>query len=230
MNSLVVLMPAALPPKRQHRDRPTFSRWRWAPEWPDSTVVAIADPSMLKAQALDGAWYVDPEADVIRAIADVVLTLAEERGIPREKIVFYGSSLGGFGALMAASTAKARAVAEVPQIALQNWFDVPVRAVETHLLDGMPLDEYTAIHPEQVHVWSRWMHEQYIPDHVIITNELDRSFQDCLELLGAARKSPLLRSGQQCELVVTAQCEGHEAAPREEISQRLHEALRRAGV
>lgn len=224
-DSMVVLMPAALPPMRADRLRPIFSRWKWAEEWPNSTVLAVADPSMRKAPELNGAWYIDPEADVIRAIADIAVQLATVRGISRERIVFYGSSLGGYGALMAASAARASAVAEVPQIAFKNWLPSAVAAVEKHILDGEPLADYTKKHAEQVHVWSRFVYEKHIPDFVILTNEKDRSYPDCLKVIGSLRKSALRRAGGTSDVVVMSETEGHVVLPRTQGAARVRAML-----
>ncbi|MFC0675711.1 hypothetical protein [Brachybacterium hainanense] len=144
--------------------------------------------------------------------------------MPARKVIFYGSSLGGFGALCGASAAAAHAVAEVPQIDVRNWFPGAVKKIEDHIIH-VPMDAYGARHPERVDVWSRFMVEASIPSFVILTNELDRSFQDQLSLIARVREHPRY-AGEDAELVVTARTRGHQVLAKQQAVELIRRTIR----
>lgn len=224
-DGMVVLMSNALVPGREDRRFPAFHRWSWAMSWPDSHVLAISDPALRGNPIPDGAWYLDAKHDTIHAVAEVVAAEAEQRGIPMDRVVFYGSSLGGFGALCAAAVTRSHAVVEVPQIDFQHWFPGAIKKVEEHVLHGSILD-LRAAHPERVDVWERFLHEGHIPSFTIVSNELDKSFQDQLELIGKVREHPLYEK-TRAELVITGLARGHQVLPKDEATAIVQEALDR---
>ncbi|WP_299302553.1 hypothetical protein [uncultured Brachybacterium sp.] len=223
--SMVVLMSNALVPGREDRRFPAFHRWSWATAWPESHVLAFADPALRKSTIPDGAWYLDAQRDSIRAIAEVVAAEAEQRRVPLDRVVFYGSSLGGFAALCAAAVTHSRAVVEVPQIDFRRWFPGAIKKVEEHVLHGSVGDLH-AVHPERVDVWERFLHEGHIPSFTIVTNELDKSFQEQLALIGQVREHPHYGK-TRAELVITAATQGHQVLAKDVATVLIREALDR---
>jgi pimeloyl-ACP methyl ester carboxylesterase len=176
-DQLLVLMPAAVSKDSPNR-HPAFSRWRWADRFPDTHIVAFADPSMGMSDELRGAWFLHPEIDVLEAIARRVRTLAKTVGA--RSVLIYGSSLGGFGALsIAALVPGAKALAEVPQLDFARWRPGAVADVERYLL-GVPLEEHRERHPHQVSVQSRFERAGRIPPYVIVTNVREDGFDEQL--------------------------------------------------
>lgn len=226
-DGMVVLMANALVPGREDRRFPAFHRWSWASSWPASLVLSVADPALRDNPVPDGAWYLDARHDTVHAIAETVAAEAEQRGIPLDRVVYYGSSLGGFGALCAAAVTRSHAVAEVPQIDFQHWFPGAIRKVEEHVLHG-PVAALRASHPERVDVWARFLHEGHIPSFIILTNEHDRSFEDQLGLIALVRDHALYRK-TRAELVITAATTGHQVLPKEVATRLVQEALDRSG-
>lgn len=215
--SMVVLMPAALASDRESNE-PVFHRWSWASAWPDSTVLAFADPTMQLHPQIAGAWYIHPEHDVIRAIVDCVSSVADSSGIDPSRIVFYGSSLGGFGALSAAALLPgARAVAEVPQVDVAHWIPSVVASIEQHVT-GVPLEEYRRTRPEQISIPARFEAASWIPGFTIITNLGELSLGDQMDLIEYSRSSGLPKGGPS-ELVITTALDGHKVFGVRELAR-----------
>ncbi|MGO0577038.1 alpha/beta hydrolase family protein [Ornithinimicrobium panacihumi] len=150
-----------------------------------------------------------PFHDVIAAVGQVCQELAERAGIASNRIVFYGSSLGGFSAIAAASQIEgARAVAEVPQIDVSDWFPRPVAALETKLL-GKPIDEFRQTHPERLNLKDRLVHAWRAPAIRLITNPEDRSYSEQVDFFTWLRNSQLPAAGPS-ELILTSDTSGHE--------------------
>lgn len=224
-DALIVLMANALVVGREDRRFPAFHRWSWATAWPNCTVLAIADPGLRRRPILDGAWYLDAEHDTIRAVAQLAQAEAEQRGIPPENLLFYGSSLGGYGAMAAASAAHGRALAEVPQIDVGKWFPGAIEKIETWIL-RQPITEFRKSYGERVDVWDRFLFERHIPPFTILTNEADRSFSDQLELINLVRGHALYRN-TQADLVISALTKGHRVQSKESITRLVAEEVAR---
>lgn len=215
-DSLLVLMPAALTPARPDREKLIASRFTWSSAWPNSEVIAVTDPALQESSRLNGAWFIHPKHDIIAAIAGLAADIASARGIPPHRILFYGSSLGGFGAIAAASVIDgARAVAEVPQIHFANWGRAAVTAVEQELL-GCSLEEFGQVHPERLSLPDRLLHSGRVPGILLITNPEETRLGEQLEFLRWIRKSDLPRSGP-VEMLSTDRVSGHAVLERDDI-------------
>lgn len=100
---LYVMMPSAIDRKRMIL--PVFSRWTWAMKGSfPGHVLCVADPTLELHQDLNLGWCLgtstQPATD---ELAQFIETFAAAKGIPKRKIVFWGSSAGGFAALAVAS-------------------------------------------------------------------------------------------------------------------------------
>lgn len=212
-DSMVVLMPAAISSAKRNKSLRHYARWSWNSSWPQSIVLAVADPAIMQSEHLLGAWYIHREHDVLAGISAAVASIASEAGISPDRIVFYGSSLGGFGALACAALLPgSRAVAEVPQTDFTNWIQGSVESVERYIL-GEPLSEFAKMQPEKIRIDKRFEMTGTIPPFVIITNRADRSFADQRELVRWCEDSSLRRLGEQ-KLVISDRVNGHRPLER----------------
>ena len=90
---------------RAKHSLPSFSRWAWAEQrmFPGH-VLCVADPTLELHEGLELGWYLGTaEHDASEELADLLRRFAERLGIPEGKIIFWGSSGGGFSALALAS-------------------------------------------------------------------------------------------------------------------------------
>lgn len=219
-DSMIVLMPSALPAAREDRARRSYARWSWHTAWPRSLVIAFADPALQLSKDLDGGWFIHPEHDVLATISKVASEIAEAAAIPPNRVIFYGSSLGGFGALSsAAHMPGARAVAEVPQINVGNWSVAAVTAIEDHILHR-PISAFEAEHPERIRIHDRFKYAGLVPPLRIISNQADSMIADQTELLAWCHSSVMPRLGEQI-LDLTQLVVGHKTLPRGEAIKRV---------
>lgn len=223
-DGLIVFMSNALVPGREDRSVPAFHRWSWAASFPESRVLVFADPGLRKSPIPDGAWYLDPEHDTLGAIGEIVTEVAKENGVSLADVVYYGSSLGGYGALCAAAVTGSRAIVEVPQIDVGNWFPGAIKKIEDYVL-GCSLDDLREKYPERVGVWERFLAQRCIPQFTILTNEADKCFDDQLALVGKVREDALGK-GVRADVVITAATKGHQVLPKDEVTRRIREVMR----
>lgn len=118
---LFVLLSGARDPNKH--PLPKFDRWKWASEFPGVTV-CISDPTLrLHDEKLRIGWYFGTsKCNYASRIASLVGLIASKLDIEQEKVLFYGSSAGGFGALSISSNLPgSTAVAINPQVLLENY-------------------------------------------------------------------------------------------------------------
>lgn len=211
---LIVLMPAAQPAPRDPAEKPRFFRWSWESSWPTDMVVSFADPALQASTELGGAWYIHAEYDFIQEIADIVAKIAEEHSIVSEDIIFYGSSLGGFGAISAAACIKgAKAVAEVPQIDFRNWIPGPKAMVEKYLTKE-PLESFYEKFPERISVIDRIKVNEIFPHTKILTNPTEYSLADQQDFAAWVNATV---NDARVEVIFTDLAQGHAPLNRENV-------------
>lgn len=106
----------------QTRKFPLFARWNYG-KILGAHVLAIDDPTLSLDKDLTISWYLGTqEENAIDGVVNIALRCAEAIGISAERIVFSGSSGGGFAALQAASRLPfGKAVVINPQIELSRF-------------------------------------------------------------------------------------------------------------
>ena len=89
---------------------------------PKHHVLALSDPALGLDDDIRGAWYLHPTDDLLEQMAASIRQQIERLGLTNEQVLFYGSSLGGFGSLSRASLIPgSSAIAEIPQIDVARW-------------------------------------------------------------------------------------------------------------
>lgn len=213
-DSLLILMPSAIHQKRRGQPGPIFSRLSWESSWSHSHILALTDPALDRHPGPSGAWFIDPDYDVIAEIATFVQLKAKQLNVNAERILFYGSSIGGFGAIGAAAhLPQAAAVAEIPQINVEKWLPSAVSAIEKYITIE-PISEYASSRNEQIHLKGRIEKAGTIPRTRIISNSYDASLNDQLDFVKWCQSSELPRGGP-VELIITSVTNGHVPLERE---------------
>lgn len=100
---LFVLCPSAV--DRKKANPPVFSRWTWVKKniFPGN-VLCIADPILNLYENINVGWCIgDKNNDGILDLSEIIMEIAYKKRIAFDKIIFYGSSAGGFTALALAA-------------------------------------------------------------------------------------------------------------------------------
>ena len=124
-DSLLCLLPSAQA-SNSARQIPIFHRWSWAKHFPKTHILCLSDPGLYYSD-VHAAWFQSPnDIDIFERLAKFIKIIANNLEVSGEKITIYGSSMGGFGALMVGTMIKnSLVIAEVPQIDLRQY---PVKA------------------------------------------------------------------------------------------------------
>lgn len=220
---LLCLLPSAQP-RSVAPQIPFFPRWSWASGFDEWDVVSLSDPMLHAAPELHASWFVSTTTDITKELAVFLKELCVRREIQADMVTLYGSSMGGYGALMiAASLPGSRAIAEVPQLDLLEYPDAQaLKDVERLALGGTTLKEIENQFPERVNVLARFRHSDYIPPLSIITNRADGAHSEALEFLKEVNSmAPTLSSVGHTSLHQTPRPEGHAVQPTPVMIQTL---------
>ncbi|GIX24536.1 MAG: hypothetical protein KatS3mg122_1767 [Caldimonas sp.] len=192
-NSLFVLMPSAV--DRAKVSLPVFSRWTWAAQgiFPGK-VLCVADPTLELNRDLQLGWCLGSlENCATEELVKLVIMFARAQSIPRDRIVFYGSSAGGFAALaLAARLDGSVAVAINAQTdALAYHVSKQVALVRQWCFSGWDEERIRDTFADRVNMISRWDNVGR-SRVVLVQNELDEHhysihFKPFWESLGGGR-------------------------------------------
>ena len=100
-NYLVVAPNGAV--DRGKYELPVFARWNYHTIF-NSSILSISDPALLLNESLRIGWFAGTRSlDVPQLTSEVVVKVADQLGISHDRIIFWGSSSGGFASILLAS-------------------------------------------------------------------------------------------------------------------------------
>jgi len=207
---LICLLPSAQPASLPQQN-PVFHRWSWFNHFPECHIVAFSDPGLYSSAEVRAAWFMGRGDDLITELARNINQLVAKLDISLSDVVVYGSSMGGFGALMLAAELRSPiAVAEVPQLDMRLY---PIKGAIQDLEEmvlNRSLESYYAEFPERVSVLDRFSRLGVIPKFKIVTNRADPGFREQIDFLGslAEQAGDAILSSDH-ELLILADDVGH---------------------
>lgn len=207
---IICFMPSAIS-RGVNRNPLQLSRFRWAEDLTEFHVLALADPAITMHVDLLGGWYVHREDDLLTELGFLVSKQIKNLGLKNSDVLFYGSSLGGYGALALSSIVEgSSAIAEVPQIDVSEWsIRSAVTAIENHIL-GESFDTFRLEQPHKVDLIDRFIRTGNIPNFKIITNVNDAMYRYQKNFMEELLLLNLPVYGNQ-QLHITTEVSGHKA-------------------
>lgn len=229
-SSVIVFLPSAQS-KSEMIKNPVFHRWSWGAELSDCTVITLSDPSIYK-NGLHGCWFLscEPDLDYIDELSLFITEIIKKTNKNVEKIMFYGSSMGGFGALMLASKFKnSCAVAEVPQLNLTTYpFKSVKNSISKIILKEQDIDLFYLDYPHRISVIDRFIKERNIPSFRILTNRCDDEFNEHFNFLSEiTRYSEYVDYIGTSEICIIPGDIGHRPMPKSHGLKEIKDCLSR---
>ena len=161
---------------------PYFNRWTWAAagKFPGH-VLCIGDPTLELHDEMRLGWYLGKDThDATDELCSFVQRFAETLGIPEDKIVFWGSSGGGFAALALASRIEgSTAVAINAQTdALAYHVAGVVDMVRDLCFDGRSAVDIQQMFGRRVNMEKAWVNNRN-SRAILVQNKLDTHHYNC---------------------------------------------------
>lgn len=128
-DTLLVLFPSALP--KNKRNLPAFHRWSWCENFTRMDCISVSDPTLFLDDKILGGWMQGlTDVWALEETLKHIKLMIKARGY--KKIIFTGSSLGGFCAIQAGcifdkGEEQVFFYAENPQISLYRYW------IESHM-------------------------------------------------------------------------------------------------
>jgi len=173
-SSLIVFGQSAL--GNRDLELPVFHRGSWANDFERSSTVALNDPTLYLSDELLGGWFQGTRDHFyMTTCAEIVQKIAQLMGLSNDKVVFYGSSAGGFSSLMmACDVPGSHVVAEVPQIDMNQYHVKSALAnICKYSYQVDEIEQVNLTYPSRINVISRMMEIPQIPNIYFIQNIAD---------------------------------------------------------
>ncbi|WP_352258752.1 hypothetical protein [Psychrobacter sp. TB55-MNA-CIBAN-0194] len=101
-NDYLVVTPNGAVDREKYR-LPVFARWNYQSIF-NSSILSVSDPALLLDDALRIGWFAGTnQLDIAQFVSEVVIKVADQLGIAHDRIIFWGSSSGGFASVLLAS-------------------------------------------------------------------------------------------------------------------------------
>lgn len=204
---------------------PVYARWDWSRHF-KANILCISDPTLLMNSSLRIGWYVGThQIDVTAALCALTAQIAALLGFPMSKVTAFGSSAGGFAALMlAARLAEVRAIAINPQIEITKY--KPIQVAEFEELFGATLGSYS-YRTGLTHFLRVCDLQVGAPKFVIIQNTLDWHYEQHnlplrSEMQFAAGES--ISPGGRLMMITYEADGGHEGIPVSTVKSTIAQA------
>ena len=165
--------------KNKHdRSRPLFNRHSW--EFNESTIF-FNDPTLYIDDELLAPWGIGTADDwYLENIARIIGEIAKNMHIENKNLLFYGSSAGGFTALLLSILIKdSYSLAEIPQLNLKNHWRRHYAALIKHCFNGLPEKEVEEKWSYRLNAIDLIKKEEYIPNTFLL---LDYSVKSDVEM------------------------------------------------
>ena len=173
-DSVLVLSPAALDPDHieRFRSRPLFIRNSW--EFKESTIY-FEDPTRYEYSLKSGWGIGTPNEWFLDNIKNIILKITHFYNISDEKLIFFGSSSGGFTSIQLATLVKGSlAIGDCPQTDLRKW-TYYWKNLKATIFDRFSDEEIDRDFGYRISVIDNMIKENYVPRLVFITtlNQFD---------------------------------------------------------
>ncbi len=155
---------------RDKLEPPIFQRHSWINEI-NETVILFNDPTLYLGKINLGWGYGNNESHFLEEISTIIKRLQSLLSIHSKNVLFYGSSGGGFMALMLAGFVEgSRCIVNNPQTSITKYFKTHVERLFSVAHPQLSLEEAKTLHPERTSVTRLYQRKNTVPKITYIQN------------------------------------------------------------
>lgn len=150
---------------------PIYRRYSWQSEFKES-VIFYNDPTLYLDPELRLGWGMGKNDEwYLLVIDDIIRTLANMRRIAPEDVLFFGSSGGGFTAIVLSTLCRGSSViVNNPQIILENYYKNPFNQMLEVCFDDPNLETILPKNEHRFNILKTFEHEKNIPNMTYVVN------------------------------------------------------------
>ncbi|MFC4661444.1 hypothetical protein [Oceanobacillus aidingensis] len=142
---------------------PIFNRFSWYEHF-EETCIYYNDPTLYLSEELTIGWgYGTSEKHYIEEIAEILEVLYKRIKISHEKVLYFGSSAGGFQSLMLGSRLQGLVVVNNPQTIIENYYKNSVKKLLNCLTEK-------SLNPERAIATKYFEKNKYVPTIIYMQN------------------------------------------------------------
>jgi pimeloyl-ACP methyl ester carboxylesterase len=153
---------------------PFFQRLRWS-EIMDATVIIVSDPALALDDKLSLCWFQGTARNYfLPQVAEALRSIISSIGVPLNRVLFYGSSAGGFVSLVFAAILRGScAVVNNPQTDICNFQRGPVTELLDICFDGISIEQAREHLRDRFNVAQIFADHHYLPNFIYVQNLFD---------------------------------------------------------
>jgi hypothetical protein len=153
---------------------PFFQRLRWF-EHIEATGIILSDPTLALSETLGVTWFQGTaQSYFLQEVVPVLKRLFDLFEVPRNRVIFFGSSAGGFSSLMFAGHLPGTcAVVNNPQTNILHFQQKQVRALLDYCFSGVSNEKADRLYRERFCVASFYRTIRYLPNLIYVQNSAD---------------------------------------------------------
>lgn len=222
-DELVVVGSGALGNRPFDRSRPLYHRHSW--NFRRSTIY-YNDPTYYVDDVIKGAWcFGTKENYYLKKISLIINILIDKLNIDSGKVLYYGSSAGGFTSLVLATLNKGTmCLADIPQIYVNRYKSKlhqedgwrPLK--EYYYRDEITDDEFLEMHKYRLNFVEICKREKYIPNaYMVLDCSVDLDFNtQYIPFFEELNQLPFSETSNWIKLILNGKNQGHVSVPQNE--------------
>lgn len=149
---------------------PIFQRHKWIKHF-DETLIFYNDPTLYLGEINMGWGFGTAERHFLEEMAEIIDSLLQKMNIRNEKVLFYGSSAGGFMSMLLGGFLKGSSVlVNNPQTIVWNYYDRHVNAMFQSAILTLSRDEIIERHTDRLNVIDFYKKINYVPSITYLQN------------------------------------------------------------
>ncbi len=142
---------------------PYFQRHSWIYDMEDS-MIFYHDPTLNLGDLLAGWGQGTWDRYALKDIAAILTKLIEKARVSPKNVLVYGSSCGGFMALMLGGFIRESTVlVNCPQTCLTRWLEFPIQSVFNLSYPSLSMQDVMKAFPERINVMKFYNQIKYVP-------------------------------------------------------------------
>lgn len=159
---------------------PFFNRWSWSDQF-SASCMYLNDPTLYLDEGVECAWMTGTRDHYyLETFSQIVRIVSKQINVAPEKILFFGSSAGGFTSMMMAADLKgSHAVVEIPQTHLPTYHHKhDLDRMLSFCYGGLNMQQAYLQFPERLSVIDRFRLRRHIPNILYMQNTEDTSHME----------------------------------------------------
>lgn len=179
---------------------PVFQRHSWMEHFDDDSLIYFNDPTLYLGKINIGWGQGSINRFYLKDIADILTKILSKMDIEHNKVLFYGSSAGGFMSLVLAGLLKGSiALVNNPQVIVTNFFASHVNSLFQASYPELTVEDITTKYKHRLNILEFYKDIKYYPEIYYLQNlacvhDIENQLEPFIKGLKSIQKDTLINN------------------------------------